>query len=124
MSVPPSNDITSRLFLSGLSSGLSNAPLKLVKKKYFPSGEPIGQYSRAGVLIFGPRFFDFVQEHDSSGPMGYTEFIGKVGAIAMGATTYEWLLDHIRSTGENEWSAVELTTPKMRVAGPIVRNRN
>lgn len=45
----------------------------------------------------------FVQEHDSAGPMGYTEFIGNVGAMAMGATTYQWLIDHLASTGE-EWS--------------------
>lgn len=45
----------------------------------------------------------FVQDHDSDGPMGYTEFIGNVGAIAMGATTYEWLVDHITTTGE-PWS--------------------
>jgi dihydrofolate reductase len=31
---------------------------------------------------------------DSSGPMGYDAFIASVGALAMGATTYEWILDH------------------------------
>lgn len=31
---------------------------------------------------------------DSSGPMGYDTFIGRVGALAMGASTYQWLLDH------------------------------
>ncbi len=45
----------------------------------------------------------FVQEHDDAGPMGYTEFIGNVGAMAMGATTYQWLIDHLASTGE-EWT--------------------
>src|SRR5690349_698653 len=36
----------------------------------------------------------FVQDHDDSGPLGYPAFIREVGAIAMGATTYQWLLDH------------------------------
>jgi dihydrofolate reductase len=31
---------------------------------------------------------------DSSGPMGYDGFIASVGALAMGATTYQWILDH------------------------------
>ncbi|RNE63810.1 dihydrofolate reductase family protein [Cryobacterium tepidiphilum] len=31
---------------------------------------------------------------DASGPMGYDAFIASVGALAMGATTYQWLLDH------------------------------
>jgi dihydrofolate reductase len=45
----------------------------------------------------------FVQEHDTDGPMGYAEFIGNVGAIAMGATTYQWLIDHLDSSGE-QWA--------------------
>jgi dihydrofolate reductase len=32
---------------------------------------------------------------DRSGPMGYDVFIASVGALVMGATTYEWLLDHL-----------------------------
>jgi dihydrofolate reductase len=31
---------------------------------------------------------------DQNGPMNYTEFIAGVGAMAMGSTTYEWILDH------------------------------
>jgi dihydrofolate reductase len=31
---------------------------------------------------------------DSAGPQGYDAFIAEVGAIAMGATTYQWLLTH------------------------------
>lgn len=44
----------------------------------------------------------FSQEHDENGPMGYREFIGGIGAVAMGATTYEWLLDHLATSGE-QW---------------------
>ena len=31
---------------------------------------------------------------DQNGPMGYADFIESVGAIAMGSTTYRWVLDH------------------------------
>lgn len=45
----------------------------------------------------------FVQEHDDSGPFGFEEFMAGIGAIAMGATTYEWIVDHLTRTGE-AWS--------------------
>jgi dihydrofolate reductase len=45
----------------------------------------------------------FVQDHDDSGPFGFEEYLKGVGAIVMGATTYEWLLDHLGRTGE-AWS--------------------
>ncbi len=35
--------------------------------------------------------------------MGYASFIDDVGALAMGATTYSWVLEHQRRTGE-AWS--------------------
>jgi dihydrofolate reductase len=35
------------------------------------------------------------QEHDPRGPMGYETFVDDVGAIAMGASTYRWMLDHV-----------------------------
>jgi dihydrofolate reductase len=31
---------------------------------------------------------------DAEGPMSYDGFIGSVGAMAMGATTYRWVFDH------------------------------
>lgn len=43
-----------------------------------------------------------VQDVDPSGPFGYDEFIGRVGALAMGATTYGWLRDHLAAGGE-QW---------------------
>jgi dihydrofolate reductase len=36
----------------------------------------------------------FTRAREEGGPLDYSDFIGRVGAIAMGATTYEWLLDH------------------------------
>ena len=34
------------------------------------------------------------QENDPDGPMGYRAFEAGIGALAMGASTYQWLLDH------------------------------
>jgi dihydrofolate reductase len=36
----------------------------------------------------------FTRARDEDGPQNYAAFIAKVGALAMGATTYEWILDH------------------------------
>ena len=36
----------------------------------------------------------FTRDQDHGGLLNYAEFIADVGALAMGATTYEWILDH------------------------------
>jgi len=36
----------------------------------------------------------FTRQHTEDGPLAYRPFIAEIGAIAMGATTYEWILDH------------------------------
>ncbi len=36
----------------------------------------------------------FHRDRDEKGFLNYGDFIAEVGAMAMGATTYEWLLDH------------------------------
>jgi dihydrofolate reductase len=36
----------------------------------------------------------FTRAQDRDGPQNYAGFIADVGALAMGATTYEWILDH------------------------------
>ena len=45
----------------------------------------------------------FEQQTDENGPAGYADFITGIGAMVMGATTYAWIGDHMRSTGE-AWS--------------------
>lgn len=45
----------------------------------------------------------FVQHIDEDGPMSYGAFIETIGALAMGATTYEWLRAHLARSGE-AWS--------------------
>lgn len=42
----------------------------------------------------------FVQEQDPDGAMDYAAFITGVGAALMGATTYTWVVDHLRAAGE------------------------
>jgi dihydrofolate reductase len=46
----------------------------------------------------------FTRERDENGPMNYRDFIADVGALAMGSTTYEWILQH-EFAGEDpaEW---------------------
>ena len=36
----------------------------------------------------------FTRKQEKDGPLSYGAFIADVGAIAMGSTTYEWILDH------------------------------
>jgi dihydrofolate reductase len=36
----------------------------------------------------------FRRKRDEDGPLNYGDFIVEVGALAMGSTTYEWILDH------------------------------
>jgi dihydrofolate reductase len=36
----------------------------------------------------------FTVKRDPAGPLNYEEFIAGVGAMAMGSTTYEWILEH------------------------------
>ena len=36
----------------------------------------------------------FTRAREEDGPLSYGAFIAEVGALAMGSTTYEWILDH------------------------------
>jgi dihydrofolate reductase len=36
----------------------------------------------------------FTREREDDGPLNYRDFIADIGAMAMGSTTYEWILDH------------------------------
>ena len=36
----------------------------------------------------------FTRKSEEDGPLNYREFFAGVGAMAMGSTTYEWILDH------------------------------
>ena len=43
------------------------------------------------------------QDIDRTGPLNYDEFIARVGAVIMGASTYEWIVEHHVAKGE-PWS--------------------
>jgi dihydrofolate reductase len=46
----------------------------------------------------------FTRQRDPDGPLSYGAFITEVGAIAMGATTYEWILEHeFAGKDASEW---------------------
>ena len=36
----------------------------------------------------------FTRDQDLDGPLNYAEFISGIGALAMGSTTYEWIIGH------------------------------
>jgi dihydrofolate reductase len=37
----------------------------------------------------------FTRRREPDGPLNYDAFIADVGALAMGATSYEWIVDHV-----------------------------
>ena len=46
----------------------------------------------------------FTRQRDPDGPLSYEAFIADVGALAMGATTYEWIVDYQSSSGDpSKW---------------------
>jgi dihydrofolate reductase len=45
----------------------------------------------------------FTRKRDEGGPLNYEDFVAEVGAVAMGATTYEWILDYQSSHGDPKW---------------------
>ena len=47
----------------------------------------------------------FTRDREEGGPMSYEDFIAHVGALAMGSTTYEWILDHeFAGKPPSEWT--------------------
>lgn len=47
----------------------------------------------------------FTRRQDRAGSLNYDDFIAGVGAVAMGSTTYEWILDHEFAGKEpSEWT--------------------
>jgi dihydrofolate reductase len=46
----------------------------------------------------------FTRDQEPGGFLNYQDFIAAVGALAMGSTTYEWILDHeFRDKERSEW---------------------
>ncbi len=51
-----------------------------------------------------------LQFGEAEGP-GYKEFLAEIGAIAMGSSTYQWLVDHVIKAGTPEEKAWIFTQP-------------
>lgn len=47
-----------------------------------------------GFIADGQNSLDWLFQFGEAEDFGYLDFIREVGAIAMGSTTYEWILDH------------------------------
>ncbi|MGH3065615.1 MAG: dihydrofolate reductase family protein [Gaiellaceae bacterium] len=48
----------------------------------------------------------FTRDQDRQGPLNYAEFVAGVGALAMGSSTYRWILDHEladKDPAEEKW---------------------
>jgi dihydrofolate reductase len=46
----------------------------------------------------------FTRDQDHAGSLNYAAFIAEVGALAMGSTTYEWILEHeFAGKDPDEW---------------------
>ncbi len=48
----------------------------------------------------------FTRKREVDGPLNYEAFIADIGAMAMGSTTYEWILDHEfadKDPAERKW---------------------
>jgi dihydrofolate reductase len=47
----------------------------------------------------------FTRDQDRKGPLNYEDFSANIGAVAMGSTTYEWVLDHeFKDKDPSEWT--------------------
>jgi dihydrofolate reductase len=47
----------------------------------------------------------FTRRREDDGPLSYGRFIAEVGALAMGSTTYEWILEHeFAGKDPEEWT--------------------
>jgi dihydrofolate reductase len=59
----------------------------------------------------------FTREQDRDGPLSYTSFIAGIGALAMGAHTYEWVLNHEHGKWPYELPCWVFTHRDLPVAG-------
>ena len=61
----------------------------------------------------------FRQDQDESGPLNYGEFIARIGAMVMGSTTYEWVLDHEKGNWPYELPTWVMTSRDLPKVGDV-----
>jgi dihydrofolate reductase len=61
------------------------------------------------------------QDQDPSGPLNHEEFFGRIGAMVMGSTTYEWVLRHEQGRWPYDLPTWVLTTRELPKVGAAVR---
>ena len=76
---------------------------------------PKTQYYTASTLdgfIAGPdHSLDWLMQFGVEGTSDYPDFIRQVGAVAMGSSTYEWVLRHLSQTGAGKAQPWPYTQP-------------
>jgi dihydrofolate reductase len=61
----------------------------------------------------------FRQDQDEGGPLNYHEFFARIGAMVMGSTTYEWVLDHEKGKWPYELPTWVMTTQDLPKVGDV-----
>ena len=63
----------------------------------------------------------FTRKQDNDGPLNYDAFIAGIGSIAMGRTTYEWVLDHEKDKWPYDLPAWVFTHHDLRAVDGDIR---
>ena len=62
----------------------------------------------------------FKRRQDRDGPLNYDAFIAEIGALAMGSTTYQWILDHEQGKWPYDLPCWVFTHRELHVGAPDI----